>query len=370
MYGVTEAERTKLQYTHSAWWSISATQLANKMNWTAFRCVAGYSRIPKPAQRYRSRSVTVCAKDDKKEPPKQDNPQDNRAASAKPIAGNKGPPVRPAVKAASTSDDSNKQRNQPVRPELANKDRREAGGKSVAVPTGSLRPNPDARKASLDADWGPVEPDRNPVGELVLHVQPCTLALFVMHLPFSQLPLPMLLACRCDPYCSICAWSLCIDHNIVQGNRYAGGQACIPCAAPHIPHHVPQIMSLLLSQGVTGQPTLPNCSFSRTPVQLQSRKKKLCQRSMIVTFCSYFSNTCCKNAAHHKPETWHHRSSKTNKEADKDRSGIAVPGQSGFQDEPQASSKAAAEEQQQKSDAMVPVLFVVICSMLFRTSSP
>ena len=190
------------------------------MTWTACKYAARHPRLSCPAQHHRSRRIAVRAKNDQKQPHKEDNSKDNFEASARPVTGNRGHSSKPAVQ-ASTPDDSKKQRSAPLRSEIANKDRREAGGKSVVNPTASIRQNLDTRKSSLDAGWGPVEQDRDAVGELVLlhrALAAYTCIVYKEVVP-SHLSLPMLLMCRRGSYCSICAWSLCINHNIVQSNR-------------------------------------------------------------------------------------------------------------------------------------------------------
>ena len=194
------------------------------MTWTASKYAARHPWLSCPAQCRRSRSIAVRAKNDPKQPHKEDKPKDNakdnRELSARPVAGNKGPSGKPTVQ-PSTPDDGKKQRNQPLRSEIANKDSREAGGKSVVNPAAGIRQNSDTRKTSLDAGWGPAEQDRDAVGELVLlhkALAAYTCLVFKEWLS-AHWSLPMLLMCRRGPYCSICAWSLCADHNIVQSNR-------------------------------------------------------------------------------------------------------------------------------------------------------
>lgn len=195
------------------------------MTWTAYKCAARHPWLSCPAQCHRARSIVVRAKNDPKQPHKEDklkdkpkdNPKDNRESSARPVAGSKGPSSIPTVQ-PSTPDDGKKQRNQPLRSEIANKDSREGGGKSVVNPAAGIRQNSDTRKTSLDAGWGPAEQDRDAVGELVL-LHKALAAYTCLVLLFSHLTLLMLLMCRRGPYCSICAGSLCTDHNIVQSNR-------------------------------------------------------------------------------------------------------------------------------------------------------
>ena len=134
------------------------------MAWTAYKYAAWNPRLSCPTQHHQSRSIAVRAKNDQKQPHKEDNSKENREASAKPVTGNKGPASKPAAQ-ASTPDDSKKQRNAPLRVENVNKDRREAGAKSVVNPTASIRQHSDTRKSSLDAGWGPIEQDRDVVGE-------------------------------------------------------------------------------------------------------------------------------------------------------------------------------------------------------------
>ena len=189
------------------------------MTWTAHKCAARHPRLSCPAQHHRSHSIAVRAKNDEQQPHKEDKPKDGREVSARPVAGIKGPSSKPVVQ-ASRPDDGGKQRNQSLRSEIASKDRREAGGKSVVNPTPGIRQNSAPRK-SLDAGWGPVEQDRDGVGELVLLHKALSAytCLAFNQLLSSQLSLLKLLICRRDPHCSICAWSLCIDHDIVQSNR-------------------------------------------------------------------------------------------------------------------------------------------------------
>lgn len=138
------------------------------MNCTAYKCAVRYTRLPNHAQRHRTRSITVLAKNEQKQPSRDETPQDKRAAPAKPVASSKGGSSKPTVQGSSTPTESKKQPGLAVRSEVASKDRREAGSTSVPQPTPSLRQSSDTRNRSSDADWGPVEQDKDRVGTLVL----------------------------------------------------------------------------------------------------------------------------------------------------------------------------------------------------------
>lgn len=166
------------------------TENIGQMSWTAYKCAARHPRFACPTQHHRSRSIAVRAKNDQKQPHKEDKPKDNREVSARPVAGKEGPSSKQGIQ-ASTPDDKSKQRNQPLRSEIANKDKREAGGKSVVNPTAGIRQNSDTRKSSLDAGWGPVEQDRDAVGGLMLLHK--ALSVYTC-LVFNKL---CLLICRC-----------------------------------------------------------------------------------------------------------------------------------------------------------------------------
>lgn len=135
------------------------------MNWTAYKCAATYTRLPPRCQRYRARSVTVFAKNEQKQPSRDDTPQDKREAPARPTAGGKSAPFNKAsAQAAPTPDDSKKQRDPALRSENAKKDKREAGGTAVSQSPPSLRQHADSRKSSHDDGWGPVEQGRDAIG--------------------------------------------------------------------------------------------------------------------------------------------------------------------------------------------------------------
>lgn len=144
--------------------SLAFSWASNNMNWTAYKCAATYTRLPPRCQRYRARSVTVFAKNEPKQPSKDDTPQDKREAPARSIAGGKTPFNKAPAQAASTPNDSKKQRDPTPRSENAKKDMREAGGTTVAQPPPSLRQHADTRKSSQDDGWGPVEQGRDAIG--------------------------------------------------------------------------------------------------------------------------------------------------------------------------------------------------------------
>ena len=137
------------------------------MNLTAYKCTAGYTRVPHRGHRYRARSVKVFAKNEPKQPSRDETPQDKRVAPATSIAGNKAPSKKASGPVAAKPNDSKYQRDPTLRSENAKKDKREAGGTSVAQPPPSLRQQSDTRKSSLDDGWGPVEQGRDAIGKLV-----------------------------------------------------------------------------------------------------------------------------------------------------------------------------------------------------------